>query len=299
MKCVLPWDVVLLPKRWSVSGLPGASSSGHQMRSAIFPLGRWGETGQEAGAITAVSGISPFPEQPGQRNRERRGNPQMDFPGNTWWKRDDTVSLRTMDLFWAAGQELTSFPSHPLSKWSSSALPPWDDPFLSLKAVTHTVSIRFLWHQHSRLVSSRCLSGCWHAEGGHCLQRPRYNQFSLKLCSSCLFLQTSQGFWQIDCWGKADIFSSCWALSAGHAHLGCPLSLVLQEEVQHLFGLWRRKVQVQTWLGGYSCIRSRVQTVEDTALPVRDLLQFHWLLSPEAIAVIHPLGMNVTHSHCN
>jgi len=122
MKCVLPWDVVLLPKRWSVSGLPGASSSGHQMRSAIFPLGRWGETGQEAGAITAVSGISPFPEQPGQRNRERRGNPQMDFPGNTWWKRDDTVSLRTMDLFWAAGQELTSFPSHPLSKWSSRSL---------------------------------------------------------------------------------------------------------------------------------------------------------------------------------
>ena len=35
------------------------------------------------------------------------------------------------------------------------------------------------------------------------------------------------------------------------------------------------------------------------ALPVRDLLLFYWLFSLEAIAVIHPLGMNVAHSLCN
>lgn len=83
--------------------------------------------------------------------------------------------------------------------------------------------------------------------------------------------------------------------------MGGQLSLLLLqgEEVQHFLGFWRRKMQVQAWRGGYSCILLSVQAVADTALPVRDLLLFHWLLSPEAVAVIHPLGMNVPHSLCN
>lgn len=58
-------------------------------------------------------------------------------------------------------------------------------------------------------------------------------------------------------------------------------------------------MQVQAWWGGYSCILLSVQAVADMALPVRDLLLFYWLLSPEAIAMIHPLGMNVAYSLCN
>lgn len=58
-------------------------------------------------------------------------------------------------------------------------------------------------------------------------------------------------------------------------------------------------MQVQAWWGGYSCILLSVRAVADMALPVTELLLFYWLLSPEAIAVIHPLGMNIAHSLCN
>lgn len=91
-----------------------------------------------------------------------------------------------------------------------------------------------------------------------------------------------------------------WALCAEQAHLGRQLLLGLQGEVlQHLFESWWRKMQVQGWCGGYSCILWSAQAAADTALPVRELLLFYWLRSPEAIAMIHPLGMNVADSICN